>query len=45
MYVKCVIVFMKCKTKTYIICINETSFEIGGFHMNLYCIISLSICF
>lgn len=41
MYVKYVIVFMKCKTKTYLICINETSFKIGGFHMNLYRIISL----
>lgn len=35
---------MKCKSKTYLICINETSFEVGGFHMNLYCIIFLSIC-
>lgn len=41
MYVKCVMVFMKCKTKTYLIYINETSFKIGEFRMNLYRIIYL----
>lgn len=44
MYVKCVMVFMKCKLKIYLICINEISFEVGGFYMNLYCIIFFLIC-